>query len=167
MTDLARLTAIEPSRARRALRELMNQGLVTNDRFDPARAGSEETLRSLSDAARARQHGRLDSYAAEAVVVCSPRGALVAATRLSLRFGSPRPRVDRRLARAIWNSHARNRRDSSHSAPSWSEVAPYLSRSEWRGELRRGYFVEGLSGVQYATADAAIDLARLAAQPDT
>ncbi len=51
-------------------------------------------------------------------------------------------------------------------APSWGELAPYLSRSEWRGELRRGYFVEGLSGVQYATSDAAIELARLAAQPD-
>jgi ATP-dependent Lhr-like helicase len=51
-------------------------------------------------------------------------------------------------------------------APSWSEVAPFLSRSEWRGQLRRGYFVEGLSGVQYASADAAMDLAHLAAQPD-
>ena len=37
------------------------------------------------------------------------------------------------------------------SAPSWGELAPLLSRSEWRGELRRGYFVEGLSGVQYAS----------------
>ena len=57
VTDLARLAAIEPSRTRRALGELMNQGLVTNDRFDPARAGSEETLRSLSDAATARRAG--------------------------------------------------------------------------------------------------------------
>jgi ATP-dependent Lhr-like helicase len=49
------------------------------------------------------------------------------------------------------------------SAPSWGDLAPLLSRSEWRGELRRGYFVEGLSGVQYATEDAAEELARLAA----
>ena len=47
-------------------------------------------------------------------------------------------------------------------APSWGELAPLLSRSEWRGELRRGYFVEGLSGVQYASEDAAAELARLA-----
>jgi ATP-dependent helicase Lhr and Lhr-like helicase len=49
------------------------------------------------------------------------------------------------------------------SAPAWAELAPLLSRSEWRGELRRGYFVEGLSGVQYASTDAATELARLAA----
>jgi ATP-dependent Lhr-like helicase len=49
------------------------------------------------------------------------------------------------------------------AAPAWAELAPILSRSEWRGELRRGFFVEGLSGVQYATEEAAAELARLAA----
>ncbi len=53
------------------------------------------------------------------------------------------------------------------SAPAWGELAPILARAEWRGELRRGYFVEGLSGVQYATEEAAAELARLAAQPGT
>ncbi len=33
--------------------------------------------------------------------------------------------------------------------------------------MRRGYFVEGLSGVQYALAEAADELARIAAQPRT
>ncbi len=47
-------------------------------------------------------------------------------------------------------------------APSWRELAPLLARAELRGEVRRGYFVEGLSGVQYATEDAAEELARLA-----
>ena len=47
------------------------------------------------------------------------------------------------------------------SAPSWGELAPILARAEWRGEVRRGYFVEGLSGVQYATEEAAAELARL------
>ena len=49
------------------------------------------------------------------------------------------------------------------SAPAWAELAPLLSRAEWRGELRRGYFVEGLSGVQYASEEAASELGRLAA----
>ncbi len=57
-TDLARLAAIEPSRARRALGELMGRGLVTNDRFDPLSAGSQDALLALSEAARsARQPG--------------------------------------------------------------------------------------------------------------
>jgi ATP-dependent Lhr-like helicase len=48
-------------------------------------------------------------------------------------------------------------------APSWSDLVPLLSRSEWRGEIRRGFFVEGLSGVQFATDEAASELLRLSA----
>ena len=48
-------------------------------------------------------------------------------------------------------------------APPWRDLVPWLARAELRGELRRGYFVEGLSGVQYASAEAAEGLARLAA----
>jgi ATP-dependent Lhr-like helicase len=40
-------------------------------------------------------------------------------------------------------------------APSWRDLAACLAAAELRGEVRRGYFVEGLSGVQYATAEAA------------
>ena len=47
-------------------------------------------------------------------------------------------------------------------APAWADLVPLLARAELRGELRRGYFVEGLSGVQYATEEAASELARLA-----
>jgi ATP-dependent Lhr-like helicase len=49
-------------------------------------------------------------------------------------------------------------------APAWRDLAPLLARSELRGELRRGYLVEGLSGVQYATQEAADRLAGLAGE---
>ena len=32
----------------------------------------------------------------------------------------------------------------------WSEMIRILSRLEWRGEIRRGFFVKGLSGIQFA-----------------
>jgi ATP-dependent Lhr-like helicase len=48
-------------------------------------------------------------------------------------------------------------------APPWRDLATCLSRAELRGEIRRGYFVEGLSGVQYATTEAADALAERAA----
>jgi ATP-dependent Lhr-like helicase len=51
------------------------------------------------------------------------------------------------------------------AAPSWGDLAPLLARAEWRDEVRRGYFVEGLSGIQYASSEAAALLARLAADP--
>jgi ATP-dependent Lhr-like helicase len=36
----------------------------------------------------------------------------------------------------------------------WALVYPQLQRMEMRGEVRRGYFVEGLSGVQFALPEA-------------
>lgn len=45
-------------------------------------------------------------------------------------------------------------------APPWSALMPVLDRAELRGEIRRGYFVEGLSGIQYATEESAQSLAR-------
>jgi ATP-dependent Lhr-like helicase len=42
---------------------------------------------------------------------------------------------------------------------SWQSVATELQRREMRGEVRRGYFVQGLSGMQFALP-AAIDLLR-------
>jgi len=47
-------------------------------------------------------------------------------------------------------------------APAWRELAPHLAASELRGELRRGYFVEGLSGVQYAMEETVEALGRAA-----
>ena len=56
-TDLARMGGMEPSRMHRALRELMDRGLVTNDRFDPLRSGSDSTLHALAEAAATRRQG--------------------------------------------------------------------------------------------------------------
>ncbi len=36
----------------------------------------------------------------------------------------------------------------------WSEICPVLERMEWRGELRRGHFLEGLAGMQFALPEA-------------
>lgn len=36
----------------------------------------------------------------------------------------------------------------------WYEIFRTLKRLEWQGEIRRGYFIEGLSGVQFALPEA-------------
>lgn len=41
----------------------------------------------------------------------------------------------------------------------WSSFADWLEAAEWRDELRRGYFVEGLSGMQFTDAQTAAELA--------
>ena len=87
-TDLARLAGIEPSRVRRALGELMSRGLVTNDRFDPLRAGSHEALRALAEASSSRRAGLS--------LRMRPRRSLVGTTegrwsRLADRPATPKP----------------------------------------------------------------------------
>ena len=140
----------------------MHHGLVTNDRFDPLRAGSQESLLALSEASSARS-GR-------SRVRIRPRRSLSARPEAGGHVSNPRAEVESSCCldcRACWSVMACSRARWSpwnRRPPSWADLAPLLSRSEWRGELRRGYFVEGLSGVQYASADAAGELARLAAR---
>jgi ATP-dependent Lhr-like helicase len=48
--------------------------------------------------------------------------------------------------------------------PPWREVFPHLERSEWRGELRRGHFLESLTGMQFALP-AAVERLRTGPSP--
>ena len=50
---------------------------------------------------------------------------------------------------------------------SWQVLATEFQRMEMRGDIRRGYFVEGLSGMQYALPGAIEELRRLHAQSDS
>jgi ATP-dependent Lhr-like helicase len=36
----------------------------------------------------------------------------------------------------------------------WYQIFQVLKRLEWQGEIRRGYFIDGLSGIQYALPEA-------------
>ena len=45
-------------------------------------------------------------------------------------------------------------------APDWRDLAACLARAELRGDVRRGYFVEGLTGMQFAAEDVVETLAR-------
>ena len=43
----------------------------------------------------------------------------------------------------------------------WGLIAPELTRMELKGEIRRGYFVEGLSGMQFALPRAVEELRKI------
>ncbi len=164
-SDLARVTGMEPTRVRRGQHELLLRGLVTNDRFDPVRAGSQETLMALTEARAARSAGFAMRQRGRRSMAARPEGRWSLLDRFS---GDPDARLvawgDILLDR--YGVLTREILALEPFAPEWSELAPVLSRSEWRGELRRGYFVEGLSGVQYASEEAAHELARLSADGD-
>jgi ATP-dependent helicase Lhr and Lhr-like helicase len=163
VTDLARSSGLEPSRVRRALNRLSCLGLITNDRLEPLRPSSQARIEALAprkpELARTPSLGqprsgrrRLANLPAEGrwSTLESPPGdeaSLLAWAEVLLgRYGVLTRET---VALDPW-------------APAWRDLAPLLARSELRGELRRGYFVEGLSGVQYATQEAADRLAELA-----
>jgi ATP-dependent Lhr-like helicase len=47
----------------------------------------------------------------------------------------------------------------------WYHLFQALKRLEWRGEIRRGYFVQGLSGVQFALPEALEMLEKIISSP--
>jgi len=50
------------------------------------------------------------------------------------------------------------------AAVAWGEIYPLLTRLEWRGELERGLFVEGLAGAQFAREEVVRGLAEPGAE---
>jgi ATP-dependent Lhr-like helicase len=160
VADLARVLRLEPTRVRYALRELLEQGLVTNDRFHPLRPGARAMLDALAEAAENRlghsHRGRRRRSAGPAEGRWS-RLEMAADDEESHHLAWIDALFDR------YGVLARELVALDSWAPSWADLAPLLARAELRGEIRRGYFVEGLSGVQYADDEAATELARLAA----
>ena len=159
--DLARARGVEPSRLRGAIRSLLERGSVTNDRFDPLRPGAFDMLDALREAASAPARGGFRRPRPRRVQPGRPEG------RWSLIEPAAEDAGTRALAwievlLARYGVLTREILSLEPWAPSWADLMPHLSRLELRGEIRRGFFVEGLSGVQYADGDAVEQLAALA-----
>lgn len=163
--ELARESGLEPSRVRRALLDLAGRGRITNDRFDPMRVRSDPTLSALAEAAGARAAGRSLRLRPSRALGAQAEGRW---SLLRIRLSDdPEERLLAWTAALLdrYGVLAREVVALEPNAPGWGELAPLLARAEWRGDIRRGYFVEGLSGVQYAEAEAADELVQLAAGP--
>ena len=165
--DVARETALGPAATRVALEALMKRGLATNDRFDPLRPGGSAMIEALKAASASRSGSSLGRG--------RPSLRRTASRRPEGRWSAiaAAPVDDPESAMLAWASALLDRygvlcRETAEAdpwAPAWRDLAPWLARAEMRGELRRGYFVEGLSGVQYAEAEAVEALARAASGP--
>jgi ATP-dependent Lhr-like helicase len=165
VADLCRRAKLEPTRVRRALEALMRRSLVTNDRFEPMRPGSQAALQSLDQAALERRAGGSLRRAPRRPLLQAPEGRW---SRLEL--GSDDTEAGLLAWAAVllgrYGVLTREILNFEPWAPAWSDLVRLLGRAEWRGEIRRGYFVEGLSGVQYATDEAATELVRLSADSE-
>ncbi len=147
VTDLALQTGLTPSQVRQALWSLARHALVSNDQLDVLRRGEEQeripldrsrgpSLRSLRRTAISRPEGRW----------------------FLLPWGRPTPE-----AQALAQCHLLLQwygvvtRELTQLAPwllPWRILYEVFSKLELAGEVRRGYFVEGLSGAQFALPEA-------------
>jgi ATP-dependent Lhr-like helicase len=147
VADLAQQTGRASSGVRAALWALLRRVVVTNDHFDVVRRGEESAppQNAIIRGARSALGARRSSLRPEGRWALLPWGrpepeahAVAQASLLLTRYGI----VARELALLDpW-------------MPPWRVLYEVLSRMELGGEVRRGYFVEGLSGAQFALPEA-------------
>ncbi|HEY8429397.1 MAG TPA: DEAD/DEAH box helicase, partial [Sandaracinaceae bacterium] len=149
----------DPEReALEALWDLVWAGLVTNDTFAPLRALA---ARGRQESARARRPGR---HGAGAALAAAGRWSLVA--QLADPPADPTRRAHARALALLdrWGVVARDALEVEAIPGGFSAVYPVLRAMEESGRLRRGHFVEGLAGAQFAFAGA-VDQLRAARAP--
>lgn len=135
IAGLWRVSGLPPGEVLAALEQLMARGLVTNDTFGPIRY-----LLSLGP-----EYRSLPRTLTNQVLSGMARWSTVAA---------PTPDSDE-LARQLLKRYGLVCREvaSAEEVP-WSDLLSSLSRMEILGTVRRGYYVRGLSGMQFALPDA-------------
>jgi ATP-dependent Lhr-like helicase len=154
VSDLAQETCLAPTTVRSCLWELVRAGLVTNDQFDVVRKGEAEPLEP-PPLRRAVAGPRLRAR--------RPRPPFRPEGRWSLiGWGRPEPEEQALFLATLllrrFGIAARELALLDPLMPPWRVLYEVLDRLELSGQVRRGYFVEGLSGAQFALPEAAEQL---------
>ena len=150
--DLARATGLDPTQALAALWELFRAGLATPDTFSAIVAATALPRAGEPRAAPRRRRPRR-GQARGPLVHLPPIGrwsALAEEEPLS-----PEERDEAR-AQLLLVRHGVVARELARG--DWATLRHVLLRMEYGGEVVRGYFVEGLSGEQYALEEALAEL---------
>jgi ATP-dependent Lhr-like helicase len=167
VTDLAVDTGLSPAAVRSALWQLLHRACATNDSFDVVRRGEQpdgsrvRQERGSDASSRVRQNtgsGRTSSLRdLRRRMVQRPEGRWSA-----LAWGRPEPEaLAVAQAALLLERYGIAARELALLDPwllPWRILYEVLSRMELAGEVRRGYFVEGLSGAQFALPEAAQQL---------
>ena len=134
-TDLWHATELDASTLADALWELCANGVITNDRFEPVRRGraaiGPERSPSRSRPAQLRPQGSGGRWSLANSLPADPAWW---AERLLDRYG------------VVSREHV----EAEQPPVAWRELLDLYKAMELRGQARRGYFVEGLSGAQFA-----------------
>ena len=161
--DLLRGTGLSDHDVIRVLWDLFWKGLCTTDSFEPIRRAPTRPDRDAT--ARPLPRGWASRRAAARRVSerLSRRGPVLLGRWSALRDDggalAPEERAERR-ARLLLGRYGVAARELADG--DWPALRQALTRLEYAGEIERGYFVDGLSGEQYALREA---LDQLAAGP--
>jgi ATP-dependent Lhr-like helicase len=154
VTDLAVDTGLSPGEIRAALGSLLRLSLVTNDHFDVIRRGEQPALPPAEEPSVARPPMRVSLREMRRRMGPRPEGRWSVLT-----WGRPEPEALTVAQLALLlNRYGVVARELALLDPwllPWRVLYEVLSRMELAGEVRRGYFVEGLSGAQFALPEAA------------
>jgi ATP-dependent Lhr-like helicase len=153
VADICQHTVLPPGKVRAILWQLLRSAVATNDRFDVIRSG--EPVMEVPPAhprslRRGYRPGRI-----------TPEG------RWSL-LPWGHPGIEEQVlcrANLLLQRHgiaARELAQQDPLMPPWRVLYEVLSQMEMAGDVRRGYFVEGLSGAQFALPEAARQLSESA-----
>jgi ATP-dependent Lhr-like helicase len=159
--ELVKRTGLLPSRIEQALAELAAQGWVTSDSFEGLRAllVPPEKRLPFSNSTRQRRHKAVTS------LEFAGRWSLL---RSSGDFQSAAEASIETFARALLHRYGvvfRRLLERESFNVSWYELGRVYRRLEARGEIRGGYFVSGVSGEQFALAEAIGRLRSLRKRP--
>jgi ATP-dependent Lhr-like helicase len=158
-TELVRRTGLLPSQVEEALSELAALGFVTSDSFDGLRAllvpsnkrptfrRNEGKRRRKTNLASIEFAGRWSLLRREMISQVSGNGAESSARNSALE----------KFARVLLRRYGvifRRLLEREGFPISWYELGRIYRRWEARGEIRGGYFVGGVSGEQFALAEA-------------
>jgi ATP-dependent Lhr-like helicase len=145
-TDLLADVELAPEELQESLWDLVWAGVVTNDSFAPLRAPGLTLARAQRQATAARRFVRRRVGTA---VQVQGRWSLTRSL-----FGAADPSARRRaLAELLLERYGVLTREqvlAEGVAGGFSAIYPELSQLETVGIVRRGYFVEGLGGAQFA-----------------
>ena len=173
LDELAERANLSERDALLALWRLAALGLASNDSFGPLRilADGHGARDALAGRARDRDSSRRDAALRarlksslagrwSPVVAAPPRRAVAESDGREIDNADP----IRELAIALLARHGvltREMAAAEDAGPSWRDLTFALRRMEYAGTIRRGYFVHGLGGEQYALPEA-LELLRAA-----
>ena len=160
--DLVAEIALSAEEVQEALWDLVWGGEATNDAFAPLRAPRLSLAAGTTGGRRERQPGALHASRRAAGRFAAARRRAGAASAVQGRWSATGPLfagdvepATRRRARAElllerYGIVTREQVIAEGLAGGFSAVYPELARLETLGSARRGYFVEGLGGAQFA-----------------